>query len=112
MKATATPPPAALPTLHPQIHRDARGEPTAVTLPYAEYAALEATARAHEAAQQKRRAQRVAQRLARQERAKQEFLAGLREAIQEVKAHKRGEIEMQSIEDFLAEIATEDGSAD
>ncbi len=98
--------------LHPQIHRDAQGQPTAVTLPYAEFEALQASAQAHAAELEKRRAQRVAQRAARKERQKQMVLRDLREGFAEVRAHQRGEIEMQSIEDFLAELATEDDPAD
>lgn len=36
---------------------------------------------------------------------KDEFLNSLKESVAEMKAHQRGEIELQSIEDLLAELA-------
>ncbi len=107
MKPAATPPPAVLPPLHPQIHCDAHGEPTAVTLPYAEFAALEATARAHLAAQEKRRAQRETQRLARKERQKAMLRRDLTEGFAYIRAVQRGEIQPRNLEDLLKEVAAE-----
>ena len=104
--------PAALPTLHPQIHRDAQGQPTAVTLPYAEFEALQASAQAHAAALEKRRVQRAAQRAARKERQKQMVLRDLREGFAYIRAVERGEIKPTSLEDFLKELEAEGDDQD